>query len=84
LNASIISLNLNLNLKQKRKKDREYYDQNGNEINDPDLIKDIINQGINVISYHEEKQSENTTIDTRNKRIVQTRRDSMKSKMSNY
>ncbi len=33
---------------------KKYYDKQGNEINDPDLIADI-QRGANVISYHEEK-----------------------------
>lgn len=40
---------------------RKYYDKSGNEINDPDLIQDI-QQGANVISYHEEKHAEDTYI----------------------
>lgn len=37
---------------------KKYYDKQGNEINDPDLI-DEIQRGADVISYHEEKQGEN-------------------------
>ena len=37
------------------KRKKRYYDKQGNEINDPDLIADI-QRGANVISYHEEKQ----------------------------
>lgn len=32
---------------------KKHYDKSGNLINDPDLIKDV-QQGTNVISYHEE------------------------------
>jgi hypothetical protein len=42
----------NLLLSTKRK--NKYYDKFGTEINDPDLIKDI-QQGANVVYYHEEK-----------------------------
>lgn len=36
------------------KKSKKYYDKNGNEINDEQLLKDIAN-GVHVISYHEYK-----------------------------
>lgn len=36
------------------KKKKKYYDKQGNEINDPDLIQEI-EQGANVISYKEYK-----------------------------
>ena len=51
-----------------------------NEI-DPDLIQDILSV-VTIYKYHKQKQKsgENTIIDTRNKRLVQTKRDSMKSK----
>ena len=41
-----------------KSKNRKYYDKLGNLITDPDLIQDIISKGINVISYHEQKPSE--------------------------
>jgi hypothetical protein len=37
-----------------RKRNKKFYDDNGNEINDPDLIQQI-QQGAHVISYHEQK-----------------------------
>lgn len=40
-----------------RTKKKRYYDKQGHEINDPDLIQ-IARQGGNIISYHEEKQGE--------------------------
>ena len=40
-----------------KNKSKKYYDKQGNEINDPDLIEEI-KRGMNVISYHEEKVSE--------------------------
>jgi hypothetical protein len=39
------------------KKKKKYYDKQGNKINDPDLLKEIM-QGANVISYHEIKSGE--------------------------
>jgi hypothetical protein len=47
------------------KKKKKYYDKNGNLITDHTLIQDI-QQGKTVISYHEEKSSE----DKQQKRIV--------------
>jgi hypothetical protein len=55
-----------LTAKTRRKK---YYDKQGNEITDPDLIANI-QRGPNVISYHEEKSREGTIIDTENRRII--------------
>jgi len=52
---------------------KRYYDKSGNEINDEQLIQDI-QQGAHVISYHEQKQGEDTTIDKRNRRIIRTRK----------
>jgi len=54
------------------KSKKKYFDQKGTEINDPDLIQDIM-QGAHVISYHEEKHGEDTTIDRKNKRIIRSR-----------
>jgi hypothetical protein len=34
---------------------KKYYDKRGNEINDPDLIREI-QRGANVIFYHEENR----------------------------
>ena len=36
------------------KKKKKFFDQQGNEINDPTLINDIL-QGKTVIKYHEQK-----------------------------
>ena len=44
------------------------------ETNDPDLIPDIISQGINVICYNEGIQGENITINRENKRLAQSRK----------
>jgi hypothetical protein len=37
-----------------KKKKKKYYDKQGSEINDEQLLKDMAN-GANVISYHEQK-----------------------------
>jgi hypothetical protein len=50
----------------------KYCDKQGNEINDEQLLKDIAS-GANVISYHEEKQGEETFVYRENKRIVRGR-----------
>ena len=44
-----------------KKKIKMYYDKQDNEINDETLLQDIAH-GANVISYHEEKSGEDTTI----------------------
>lgn len=51
------------------KKTKKYYSKDGNLITDETLIQDI-QQGANVISYHEQNQYENSTIDKANKRII--------------
>jgi hypothetical protein len=57
----------------KAKPKKKYYDEKGNEINDEQLIKDIAN-GTHVISYHEEKQGPDVTIDKQTRRIIRTRK----------
>ena len=49
------------------RKQKKFFDQSGNEINDPDLIQDIL-QGKTVISYHEQTFGETKTIVKRNSR----------------
>ncbi len=39
----------------------KYYDKQGNEINDEQLLKDIAN-GMNVISYNEDKQGQESYV----------------------
>lgn len=46
------------------KKKKKFYDKSGNEITDPELIKEIM-QGANVISYHETKIGNDKPIVTR-------------------
>ncbi|HXV88928.1 MAG TPA: hypothetical protein VD710_07540 [Nitrososphaeraceae archaeon] len=53
------------------KSKKKYYDKQGNEINDPDLIQDI-RQGANVLYYHEEKQGQDSFYDEETRRIVRS------------
>jgi hypothetical protein len=52
---------------------KKHTDKQGNEINDETLLKDIEN-GANVIYYHEEKSGEETQIDSKNRRIIRSKK----------
>lgn len=50
---------------------KKYVDKQGNEINDPDIIAEI-KKGNTVVSYHEEKQGQDTIIDKATRRIIRS------------
>lgn len=52
---------------------KKYTDKQGNEINDETLLKDIEN-GANVLYYNETKSGEETQIDSKNRRIIRSRK----------
>lgn len=69
---------------------KKYVDKQGNEINDPDIIAEV-QKGYTVISYHEEKQGQNTIIDKDTRRLIRSKKDldklcreSMKQVMDHY
>jgi hypothetical protein len=53
------------------KRKKKYYDKQGKEINDKDTL-DLIQQGANVISYHEQMPAgaKDTQYDKRNRRLI--------------
>jgi hypothetical protein len=57
-----------------KKTSKKYYDKSGNLVTDKDLI-DLIQQGANLISYHEQMPSgaKDTQYDKRNRTLIRSR-----------